>query len=425
MRAAEKENVMSTERILIVDDVPTNRKILEIALEAEGYETRAASNGVEAVEMALEWLPDLVLLDVSMPQRDGFEACEILKATENTADISIIFLTARVGVTEVAKAFHMGGADYITKPFHMGEVIARVRVHMRLHRVERELEEAHVERLQSAKLESIGQLAAGVAHEINTPTQWVSDNTRFLQESFLGLGPLVAKARDLATLVQAGGDANDSAEELLKLYEDAEVEYLSGEIPTALSQSLEGLGRVTKIVQALKEFSNPGSREEVDCDLNKAVECTVLVCSNEWKYVANLALELEPGLPLVRCLRGQLNQVVMNLIINAAQAIAEKVAGGDQDKGKITITTRRDGDYVEIRIADTGIGIPSEVCSKVFDPFFSTRDVGKGSGQGLFVARNVVVQRHAGTLEFETAAGEGTTFVVRLPLTQRTIDSAA
>jgi signal transduction histidine kinase len=276
-------------------------------------------------------------------------------------------------------------------------------------RLEKELE-------STRRLESIGQLAAGVAHEINTPAQYVGDNTRFLEESFRELAPLLKKADELAESVRQGTGSSELADELKAALEEADVEYLGEEIPRAIEQSLNGIARVRKIVQSMKEFSHPGVEGMVSVDLNRAIESTITVATNEWKYLAEVETDFDPELPAVSCLPGEINQVVLNLIVNAAHAIADVVGDCEGGKGTITISTRRDGEFVEVRIADTGSGIPETAQSKIFDPFFTTKGVGKGTGQGLSIAHGVVVKKHGGTLDFETEIGKGTTFIIRLPL---------
>jgi signal transduction histidine kinase len=196
----------------------------------------------------------------------------------------------------------------------------------------------------------------------------------------------------------------------------ADMAYLSVEIPKAIQQSLDGVSRVTHIVRAMKEFSHPGTKEKTPVDLAKAIQSTLTVASNEWKYVAELVTEFDPALPPVICLPGEFNQVVLNLIVNAAHAIADVVGDGSKGKGTITVRTRRDGDWAEIRICDSGTGIPESARAKLFEPFFTTKGVGKGTGQGLAIAHSVVVDKHGGTIHFETELGKGTTFVIRLPL---------
>ena len=270
--------------------------------------------------------------------------------------------------------------------------------------------------VQAQKLESIGQLAAGIAHEINTPIQYVGDNIRFLRDSFTRLELLLAGYDRLLASLRRESPAAQFLTEIDALAKATRVDYLRTEIPKSAADSLDGVERVAQIVRAIKEFSHPGSTEKTPLDINHAIESTVLVSRNEWKYVAELTLDLDPELPPVRCVPGEFNQVILNLIINAAHAIADVVSARPGVKGTITISTHRDGDYAEIRISDTGTGIPEEARPSIFNPFFTTKAVGKGTGQGLSIAHNVIVQKHAGAITFETEIGAGTTFQVRLPI---------
>jgi len=197
--------------------------------------------------------------------------------------------------------------------------------------------------------------------------------------------------------------------------QEANYAYLEKEIPKSFTRAFEGIGRVTTIVQAMKRFSHPGGPDKRAVDLNKAVQSTLTVTHNEWKYVAEGVMDLAPDLPPVVCLPGDLNQVLLNIIINAAHAIADKVAG-TQDKGCITVSTRLEDEMVVIAIADNGTGMPAAVRDKIFDPFFTTKEVGKGTGQGLAIAYDIVVNKHGGTLTFETQPGQGSTFFIRLPV---------
>ncbi|HTS66632.1 MAG TPA: ATP-binding protein, partial [Candidatus Acidoferrales bacterium] len=269
---------------------------------------------------------------------------------------------------------------------------------------------------QAQKLEAIGQLAAGIAHEINTPIQYVSDNTRFLRDSFARLNQVFEAHLELLAAVQSHTDPSPLASKVQSLMESARVSYLRAEIPKSIEDSLEGAGRVAEIVRAIKEFSHPGPSEKTALDINRAIESTVLVSRNEWKYVADLNTDLDPSLPPVFCVPGEFNQVILNLIVNAAHAIADVVSSKPGAKGAITVSTHRDGEWAEIRVRDTGTGIPEQVQPSIFNPFFTTKGVGKGTGQGLAIAHTVIVQKHGGTLTFDTAMGAGTTFKIRLPL---------
>ena len=273
----------------------------------------------------------------------------------------------------------------------------------------RELQMAQAELTQAHKLTAIGQLAAGVAHEINTPIQYVGDNVMFLERVFGHLLPVVEAAHQLVA-----GDAS-ALERMREKLATVKLAKVAAQVPRALEQSLEGIARVSKIVGAMKEFSPPSGGEKVEIELRKAVESTVTIARNEWKYVADVDLDIPADLPPLCCLRDELNQVVLNLVVNAAHAIADVVGDARDGRGMIRIAARADDDWCEIRISDSGTGIPVEARSKIFDPFFTTKAVGKGTGQGLAIAYNVVVEKHGGTISFETELGRGTTFIIRSP----------
>ncbi len=271
---------------------------------------------------------------------------------------------------------------------------------------------------QAQKLEAIGQLAAGIAHEINTPIQYVGDNTRFLQESWPSFHSLLAITREMQQESTKGPISPQILQRFDALVQETDFEYLQSEIPHAIGQSLEGIDRVTKIVRAMKDFSHPGSEQKKLIDINKAIETTITVARNEWKYVSDLETHFDPDLPLVLCHAGEFNQVILNLLINAAQAIAQAAEEGSRGKGKIVASTMRDQESVQISISDTGVGIPEAVRSRVFEPFFTTKPVGKGTGQGLALAHTAIVRRHGGKIWFDSEQGKGTTFYIRIPFAE-------
>ena len=275
---------------------------------------------------------------------------------------------------------------------------------------------------QAQKLESIGQLAAGIAHEINTPTQYVTDNVRFLEEAVADLEDLLQAVREIDP---AAGLTTEQLARLCELRDKADLEYLREELPKAVSQSVEGLGHITRIVRAMKEFSHPGGQELSLIDVNVALENAMTVARNEWRYIAEVETHLDPDLPHVLVYEGELNQVFLNLLINAAHAVQSSLDGATKEKGRIVISSSHTEDGIEVRFEDDGCGIPKELRQRIFDPFFTTKGVGKGTGQGLALAHSVIVEQHSGELRVESEVGVGTTFVIRLPREQAQIERAA
>jgi PAS domain S-box-containing protein len=262
---------------------------------------------------------------------------------------------------------------------------------------------------QESKLESLGRLSAGLAHEINSPIQFVGDNARFLEEAYEELIRVVGVYRGLLDTSNPIGWM-ERQERVREAESSIDFDYLQTEIPSAVAQTLEGIERVSTIVRAMKTFSHPGHQEQVPANLNEALAATVTVARHQIAEVADLDLQLA-DLPPVRCNIADLNQVFLNLIVNAADAIEESGR-----RGLITVATVVDGEDVVVRISDTGGGIPEDVRSKIFDPFFTTKDVGRGSGQGLPLARGIVQEGHGGSLTVESVPGQGSTFAVQIPI---------
>jgi two-component system, NtrC family, sensor kinase len=284
--------------------------------------------------------------------------------------------------------------------------------------VEQEKERMHLQLLQAQKLESVGQLAAGIAHEINTPVQYVSTNMDFLGQAFTDLSEVMHSFYDCFEKTEGNIPSAEVSRKMQQTLADADWKYLEKEIPTSIDQSKEELSRVSSIVRAMKEFTHPGSKEAELVDLAHIIETTIIVARNEWKYVAEIITDYDKDLPKVVCVAEELGQVILHLLINAAHAIEEKLGENPEGgKGAITIGTRADGRFAEIHISDNGIGIPEAIRNRIFDPFFTTKKVGRGTGQGLAIVHNVITEKHQGSIAVESARGQGTTFVLRLPLT--------
>jgi PAS domain S-box-containing protein len=307
--------------------------------------------------------------------------------------------------------------DYTVSAMYEGDAITgavvtfndiseRKRAEEERSRMERQLNQLH-------KMEAVGQLAGGIAHEINTPIQYIGENLRFLRASCDDINTLLDAYQALLLQAESVAALQPQVEQVKALAMEVEFDTLKAEAPKTLERSLAGTEQVARIVLAMKEFAHPGAQKKSPADLNKIIQNTVAVSKNAWKYVAETELLLDPNLPEVSCVGGEISQVMLNLIVNAAHAIE---GAGREGKGKITICSELHNGQVEVRVSDTGSGIPEAVRQSVFNPFFTTKEMGKGTGQGLAIAQDIVVIKHQGRLFFETEEGVGTTFVMRLPL---------
>lgn len=446
----------STNRLLIIDDNTAIhddfRKILqadneemdafEVAAFAGGkqrvgpieFSIDSAFQGREGLEKVREAVAEknpyeVAFIDVRMPPGwDGIETTS--KIWEIDPDLQVVICTAYSDYSWEEMLQKLGRTDRLVilkKPFDNIEVLQMAGSLARkweLHQaskakmadLERLVAERTAELVRAQKMESIGRLAAGIAHEINTPVQYVGDNTRFLKDTFGDLQPLLSQHQELLQAVKERTLTSEMQDRFEQALTAADLEYLSSQIPAALDETLEGIARVTQIVRAMKEFSHPGGREKSMSNLNKAIETTTLVARNEWKSVADMKLDLDPQLPLVRCFVADFNQSILNLIVNAAGAIEDVVKCSPGAKGVISITSRLDRDTVEIRVSDTGTGIPEAIRPRIFEPFFTTKPIGKGTGQGLSMVYGAIVKQHGGTVAFESEMGRGTTFILRMPV---------
>lgn len=269
--------------------------------------------------------------------------------------------------------------------------------------------------VNAQKLEGLGRIAAGIAHEINTPTQYVNDNVHYLCDALAVLGELVRAGERIVDCSNRGEAVEDAIAELAAKTEQSGVADFEREIPDALEQTLEGLGRINRIAGALREFLHPAGDEKTVSNINRVIENAVAVCRNEWRYVAEVELDFDEGLPSVSCWIHEFSQVILNLVTNAAHSIADRIAGSPGETGRITITTRKRDEFAEIRVCDDGVGISSDLLQAIFAPFFTTKTTGKGTGQGLALAQSVIVDKHGGSIHADSVMGEGAVFTILLP----------
>jgi PAS domain S-box-containing protein len=509
--------VESLPAILLAEDDRVARRLLTRILNNAGYEVEAVADGRAALErMSARYYP-LLVTDWEMPEMDGIALCKAVRQLPLEGYVYALLLTGRDAKENVVTGLEAGADDYLVKPVHEPELMARLNTGRRILMLEQSLKASsernrtlientsavpweldgdgriiylapqmrtifhipaevasapatfaellhtedraaflqfirraaaseaepyfdcrivasnhptqHVrsfvtrqsevknplsicgislditqqknlelELMRAQKLESIGQLSAGIAHEINTPAQFIGDNIRFVQES---LTSILGLARHAAAQADPAGKID--------------LDYLEQELPKAIGESLEGVKHISKIVAAMKEFASPGT-EKAPYDLNRAIGTTITVARNEWSSVADIKTDLDPNLPNVPVIPGDFNQVILNILVNAAQAVRAAVADTPGARGTITVSTRRRRDCAEICIRDTGVGIPENIRGRIFDPFFTTRALGQGLGQGLAVAHDVIVNRHHGAISVESEEAAGATFTLRLPL---------
>jgi signal transduction histidine kinase len=267
----------------------------------------------------------------------------------------------------------------------------------------------------SQRLESVGQLAAGIAHEINTPVQFISNNMGFLKEANDYFNGYIKACEAMFMDIQQDEDLPDAVKKAMSRREEEELAFYLDQSNLAIDESWDGVQRITSIVDSMRYFSHPGDENKASVDLNAAVENTVTVTKNEWKYASEMVLDLDPDLPKIKGLPADISQAVLNLVVNAAHAVSERFAG-TEDKGVIMLKTYAEDGNAVIEITDNGGGIPKNIQSRVFDPFYTTKAVGKGTGQGLAIVHSVVVEKHGGVVDLQSEPGQGATFTIRLPI---------
>jgi len=415
--------------VFIVEDDPISIELLTGILEQDEYRISAFYNPEDVISAAGKTPPSLFLLDVMMSGMDGFELCRLIKQQPTLAAIPIIFITGLDDEKSIDEGFRLGAVDYIHKPLKGFEILARVRLHIQLHdttrRLEREIEERalmEMELRQAQKLEAVGQLAAGIAHEINTPIQFVGDSISFLEQSYRDIQQLIFCYRDSIMAAKENPGFKQAIKEIEDMENQIELEYLEDQVPKSFDRVADGISRVSSIVNAMKIFAHPNKEQKQAADINQMLIDTLTIARNTYKYVADLETELQE-LPPVVCHQGHLNQAFLNIIVNAAHAIEEQF-NIDGKKGRITVKSVLDNTNVRISISDTGAGISNINHDRIYDPFFTTKEPGMGTGQGLSISRKIIVDQHGGNLNFETQAEKGTTFFIRIPVEERVQNKA-
>jgi signal transduction histidine kinase len=417
-------------RLLLADDSRSMRNFYGRILEVD-YQVSLFEDGGPLLDSARQSPPNIIVSDVNMPEMSGLDLVRALKADPRLRPIPVILLTASEtegdgGAGGSVDCLDAGADDYLQKPFKPEELLARTRSACRSFELYKQLEQQHqdlaaaykrvaemeIELRQAQKLEAVGRLAAGIAHEINTPIQYVSDNASFVRTALRDLAPLIARYRAVIAEAHAGGQApdSDSLRELAALEEAADLDFTLERAPVSLDRILDGAGRVAAIVLAMKDFGREDGTARVFGDIVAMLRSTLEVARAEVQKVAEVETDFGE-LPPVECQAGALHQVFLHLITNACHAIADADSG---QRGKLRISTAVEGQGVVIAVSDTGIGIPESIRERIFDPFFTTKDVGRGSGQGLSVSRSIV-EKHGGSIRFQTEVGKGSTFFVHLP----------
>ncbi|QLE44777.1 response regulator [Nostoc sp. C052] len=422
--------------ILVVDDTTTNLEIVFNILTNFGFKVITEHDGKRAIQIVEDTLPDLILLDVMMPRIDGFETCKMLKENSATCDIPVIFMTANSDTDSKVKGLNIGAVDYITKPFHEEELLARIKTHLQLRNLTKTLEKRVVERtaalsralkdlqesqlqlVQTEKMSALGQLVAGVAHEINNPVGFIHGN----------LGHASVYFQDMVNLIDLYQKHYPNP--VLEIQEEItaiDLQYMLSDLPNLISSMKEGVQRIRNISTSLRTFSRADSDRKVSCNIHDGIDSTIMILKHRLKASEDRpdiqVIKDYDKLPDLECFIGQLNQVFMNLLANAIDALEESNIGRtyldiEADPNQVFIQTllTEDKNHILIRIKDNGVGMSADIQQKIFDHLFTTKPVGQGTGLGLSIARQIVVEKHGGTLEVNSVLGKGSEFIIRLPI---------
>jgi len=424
----------SSGKILVVDDTPSNLEVITETLSSVGYIVATAISGERALKRLQNYLPDLILLDVQMPGIDGFATCQQIKANPDTTKIPIIFITAFSDTQSVVKGFSVGAVDYISKPFQEPELLARVKTHLQLHLLSQSLEKqvnertielhntieklhhSQVQLVQHEKMSALGNLVAGVAHEMNNPLG-------FIYATLQQTRPGIADVKKHMELYQKSFP--NPNQEIIKHAESIDLDYTLEDLPQMIDSMVIACDRLTNISTSLRTFSRADQDDKVQFYIHEGIDSTILILQHRLK-----ANDLRPSIevvtdygifPKIDCFPGQLNQVFMNILANAIDALDDSSRGLSfaeiqANPNRIIIKIVVENSNVNISIADNGKGMSEEVQHKIFDHLFTTKGVGKGTGLGLAIAKQIIEDNHGGTLEVESEIGLGSQFFIRLPI---------
>jgi signal transduction histidine kinase len=434
-------NLNHRDKIMIVDDNTNNVKLLIDILKPVGFKLLVAPDGESAIKILSTVLPDLILLDIMMPGIGGFETCNRIKKIPQVQEIPIIFTTALSDAVDKAKGLSLGAVDYITKPFQQEEILARINVHLKLYHLTEELrtlnqnleervaqrtaqlsdaldhlKQSQLQLVQYEKMSALGQLVAGVAHEINNPIGFIQSNLTYAGDYIKDL---------VAHLELYQNKAPET--EIVAHAEGIEIDYLITDLFKVLASMETGANRIADISVSLKTFSREDSCTKVVFDIHEGIDSTLLILKHLLKanehHPAIEVIKEYGELPLITCFPGQLNQVFMNLLANGIDALEESNRGRSFEEiqihpNRITIRTdiSEDNNQALIWIKDNGIGMSEDVKQKIFEQFFTTKAVGKGTGLGMAIAYQIIVEKHGGTIEVNSRLGEGTEFAIALPI---------